>query len=403
MNKQLSSLFLSNFAIFFVGSVFPLLPVYADQFGATPAMIGMYLALINVAISIGALLPGWLSRRISQKAVFVSAGLCGVLAAIVLGQAAEFWQVVALTGIVWFAGGVGISLVSVFTGRSADKDERGKWFSLIALTTPLGAVIGGSTVSWLVDTQGYAVMFAALGGVFALWPLAGLFLVKYPEISQSAAPQARTAEGVRPGRTFSLLVWTVLLVAVTLSVSRLGLSLSMKASLFSPAAISHANVVGGLITIPFVLGVGLLSDRVGRRPLLALASLLAAFSSLLLLSANEFWHFWLVSGAALVARILSGSVASALATDILAPEALAKALPRLSSMNWVAGVLGFAGSGYVIEIFGADSLYGMSTLLSLGAVGITVLMMRRDEGSAVEPCPPKVDCLAAAVEASGTD
>ena len=404
MNKQIFALFLSNLAILFVGfGVFPLLPVYAAGFGVTPAMTGLYLALTYIAISLGNLLPGWLGHKIPQKAVFVMAGLLGAPAVMLLGQAVAFWQVVALTATVWFTGGVGIALVMVFTGRSAGKDQRGRWFSLIALTTPLGAVIGGSAIGWLVETQGYKVMFAVLGLVYALWPLTGILLVKDPQAALMTAPGTRAASQVRPDRRFSLLVLVVLLVAMTISISRLGLSLTMKASLFSAAAIVGTNVVGGLVTIPFVLGLGLLSDRIGRRPLLALAGLLAALSTLLLLNANRLWQFWVVSAAVLVARSLSGSLASALATDILSPESLSKALPQLSSMNWVAGVLGFASTGYVIETFGSSSLYWMGTVFSLVAVAITGLLVRRGEQAAPEPCPPQVDCLSRSAAGSGTD
>jgi MFS family permease len=352
-------------------------------------MIGVYLALTYIAISLGNLLPGWLGGRLPQKLVFVSAGLLGVPALLLLGQAVAFWQVVLLTAIVWFTGGVGIALVAVFTGRSAGPGQRGRWFSLIALTTPLGAVIGGSAVGWLVQARGYPFLFAATGLVYALWPLAGLLLVRVPAAPEAAHRVSKTTGGARPGRTFSLLVLTTLLVAMTISISRLGLSLTMQASLFPAAAIARTNVAGGLITIPFVLGLGLLSDRLGRRPLLAFAGFLAALSALLLVGAHQLWQFWIVSAAVLVARSLSTSLASALAADLLAPEALGKALPQLSSMSWVAGVLGFAGSGYVIETFGAPSLYWVATLLSLAAVALTGLLTRQ-----AGPAGEQKDCLA---------
>jgi MFS family permease len=335
--------------------------------------------------------------------VFVAAGSLGVPALILLGHAAEFWQVVALTGTVWFTGGVGIALVSVFTSRFADKGQRGKWFSLIALTTPLGAVIGGAAVAWLVEMQGYRVMFFALGLVYALWPLVGLLLVKDKPASQAALPRSRNALQVRPGRTFTLLLLSVLLVAMTISISRLGLSLSMKAGLFSPAAIAGTNVVGGLVTIPLVLGFGLLSDRVGRKLLLAFGYLFAALSTILLVSANQLWHFWVVSAAILVARSISASLASALATDILAPEVIEKALPMLNSMNWMAGVLGFAGSGYVMETLGKNSLYWMATIFSLAAAAIIGLIAMRGQASVIEPSLPREECLSPCAEGSSAD
>jgi MFS family permease len=404
MKKQIFALFLSNLAILFIGfGVFPLLPVYASRFGATPSMIGVYLALTYIAISLGTMLPGWLSARISQKVVFVTAGLLGVPALMLLGQAAHFWQVVALTSIVWFTGGVGIALVNVFTGRLANKDQRGRWFGLIALTTPLGAVVGGSLVAWLVETQGYKVMFTALGPVYALWPLVGLLLVKEPLASQTTPRRFGNALPAHPDRRFSLLLLSALLGAMTISISRLGLSLSMKAALFSPAAIARTNVVGGLVTIPFVIGFGLLSDRLGRRLFLVAGYLLAALSTLLLVSANQLWQFWIVSASVLVARSISTSLASALATDILPPEVLGKALPRLNSLNWVAGVLGFAASGYVMERLGQNSLYEMATIFALAAAAIIAFMTRISQRSAVESKLPQVQPLPRSAKGSGAD
>jgi MFS family permease len=404
MKKQIASLFICNLAILFVGfGVFPLLPVYASGFGATPSMIGVYLALTYIAISLGTLLPGWLSGRISQKAVFVTAGSLGVPALILLGHAAELWQVVVLTSMVWFTGGIGIAQVSVFTSRLADKGQRGKWFSMIALTTPLGAVIGGAAVAWLVETQGYRVMFTALGLVYGLWPLVGLLVVKGTPALGAGPSKSRNTLQARPGRSFTLLLLSVLMVAMTISISRLGLSLSMKAGMFSPGAIAGTNIVGGLVTIPLVLGFGLLSDRVGRKLLLAFGCLLAALSAVLLVSASQLWHFWVVSAAVLTARSLSGSLASALATDILAPDVLGKALPRLTSMNWVAGVLGFAGSGFVMETLGENSLYWLATLFSLGAAATIGVLTWRSQGPVTEPALPQSDRLSPCPEGSGAD
>ena len=369
-------------------------------------MIGVYLALTYIAISLGTMLPGWLSGRISQKAVFVTAGLLGVPAVILLGYAAEFWQVIALTGIVWFTGGVGITLVSVFTGRLANKEQRGRWFGLIALTTPLGAVVGGSLVAWLVETQGYRVMFTALGPVYALWPLVGLLVIKEPRAAQTAqTAQPRSGAGlqVRPDRRFSVLLLSALLAAMTISISRLGLSLSMKAALFPAAAIARTNVVGGLVTIPFVISFGLLSDRLGRRLFLVIGYLLAALSTLLLVSANQLWHFWMVSASVLVARSISASLASALATDILPPEALGKALPRLNSLNWVAGILGFAASGYVMETLGQSGLYWIATSFALMAAVLIGFMSRGDQRSAIEANLPPVQSLSPSPKGSSAD
>jgi MFS family permease len=187
-----------------------------------------------------------------------------------------------------------------------------------------------------------------------------------------------------------------LLFAMTVSVVRMGLSISMKAIDFTPAAISGANVVGGLVTIPLVLGFGALSDRLGRRFFLVLGYLLAAFGSVSLVMAEQLWHFWIVSAAVLVARTIGSSLASALATDILPPQALGRSLPLLGTMTWASGVLGFAGSGYAIETLGASNLYLIATLLSLAAAGLMGLLPRQRPGITPDQKGQRLDCLAAA-------
>jgi len=139
-----------------------------------------------------------------------------------------------------------------------------------------------------------------------------------------------------------------------------------------------ANVIGGLLTIPVVLGFGILSDRLGRRLFLGLGYLLAAIGGISLMNAERIWQFWVVAAAILISRTISGSLASALATDILPHQALGRSLPVLGTMAWASGVMGFAGSGYVIESLGANVLYLIVALMSLAAVGLIWIMPRKD-------------------------
>jgi MFS family permease len=393
------ALFLCNFAILFVGfGLFPLLPVYAAELGATPTLIGFYLAVTYIAITLGNLLTGWLSGRVPRKVLFVTAGVMGVPALFLLGQVTALWQLFVLTSVVWFTGGVGLSLISVFIGLHADEGSRGKWFSLVALTNPLGAVIGGSAVSFMVAWQGYPLMFSLLGVVYAIWPLVGLWKVQDKLATKAAKPEASRFTSLRLSRGYHLLLLTVLLSALTVSVVRMGLSVSMKAIHFSPAAIAGANVVGGLVTLPVVLGLGALSDRLGRRMFLALGYTLAALSSLSLVMAEQLWHFWIVAAAVLVARTIGGSLASALATDILPPQTLGRGLPMLGTMTWASGVLGFAASGYVIDTLGASNLYLIATLLALIAAGLMSMLPGRRQEAVSEPDGQRLECLTPSVE-----
>lgn len=381
-NKQLAYLFFCNLVIFIVGmGLLPLLPLYATQFGATPTVVGVYLAFTYVSISTGTILTGWLVERLTRKVTFLGAGALGIPALVLLGQATALWQVVILTAIIWFCGGIGTASVSVLTGLYADDKRRGKSFGLMFLSLPLAGVVGGASVGQLVAWRGYPLMFAVLAVVWAGWPLVGLLIFEDKPDSKPA-PSAgarngaapRPGEPSRPGLGFYLILLMALLSATTVYISRLGISLSMQGLDFSPSAVASTATVGGLVTIPITLLVGALSDRLGRRGFLMLGYLLAAAGALALSGATGLWHFWLATGLLFVARSVNGSVAAALATDLLSPETLSRGLPWLNSMNWIAGILGFASAGYLMDAMGATALYLIAATMSVMAAALLGLL-----------------------------
>ena len=174
-NKQVANLFLCSFIILFVGNgLLPLLPIYAAQFGATRTIAGLYLAAVYSANAIGSMLTGWLARHLTRKGLFAAAGLVGVPALILLGQATTLWQVILLTAILWCSGGIEVALITVFTGLYVNSKHRGASFSLMSLPMPLGTVLGGLAVSRLVTWYGYQRMFAVLGVVWLALPVIGM-------------------------------------------------------------------------------------------------------------------------------------------------------------------------------------------------------------------------------------
>lgn len=374
-NRQMAYLFICSFAILFVGmGLFPLLPVYAGILGASTTIIGIYLAVMYVSLTLGTLLTSPMVSRFSRKGTFVMMGTAGALALFVLGFATELWQVILLTSLVWFTGGVGTALVNVYIGLRSGVQDRGKWFSRISLTLPVAAIVGGLVVGKLVELSGYPLMFILIACEYALWPAIGLWKLKEVQAPNAAVnKQARTSKvQIRGG--FQLLLLAALLAAIPVSVNRLGLSLVMKENAFSPAAITGTNVIGGLVTIPVVLWFGALSDRLGRRLFLGLGYLVAAAGSIILIFASQLWQFWFIAISMLVSRSINGSLASALAADILTPQALDQNLPRLSSMSWIAGVLGFAGAGYLMETLGGALLFLVVTFFALAASGLVALL-----------------------------
>jgi OFA family oxalate/formate antiporter-like MFS transporter len=369
-NKALIYLFISNFSILFVGmGVFPILPLYATEFGANPGMVGIYLALTYVAISSGTILTGYLSRWVSRRYLLALSGVLGAPAIFLMGQATALWQVMVLTGVIWFTGGIGLATVSVLTGLVSDQNRRGKSFSLMSLGTPLGAILGGTATSQLLAWGGYSLAFSLLSVVWIAIPLSSLLGLKNNPVSQGAVQPMDKAAGGHPGFgwTFYALLIIAMVSGVAVNVIRMGTSMSMQALDFSPSAVASTSSVSGLLAMPVVFLMGVLSDRFGRKGSLMLAYLLAAVGAVALLMSTQLWHFWLAATFILVSRTVNEAVGSAFATDILSAETLNRGIPWLRSMSWVSGVVSFTGSGYVIQAFGQTTLYLVSAALAVFA------------------------------------
>jgi len=182
-----------------------------------------------------------------------------------------------------------------------------------------------------------------------------------------------------------------LLSGIAVAAGRLGAPLSMQALGLSAADIVSTATVGGLVTIPIALMIGALSDRQGRGRFLMLCYLLAAAAAVILSNATQVWHFWLAAILTQLALCTNGALASALATDWIAPETLGRDLPWINTMQSIASVLSFASVGYIMDTLGATPLYLTVTALALVAALQFIWLQRHTQrGKSVATGQPGV-------------
>lgn len=394
-SKQLLYLFLSNFTILFVGmGLFPLLPVYFSRFGAPQGMIGVFFAVIYAANAAGPLTVGWLSGRLSRRGLFIAAGLLGIPALLLLGQAQALWQVIVLTAVVWYCGGVDIALVSVFTGFHTSGTNRGRSFSLVSLSIPLGSLLGGATIGYLVSKHGFSPMFVTLSAIWMVLPALGLFAIRDRQQSVKTSATNMAVKGnARLGSRFYLLLVVALLSSVAINMGRLGNSLSMKNLDFSAGSIASSATISGLIAIPATLLIGYLSDRFGRRHFLAMTCLLASGAALSLSFASQLWQFWLVASLVLVAFCINGAMSSALAADFLPNSQLSRGLSWVNTASSTGSILSFVSTGYLMEWIGPRTLFLGAALLPILAAALLELVLQNQKMPSPAVQVKESDCL----------
>ena len=391
MNKRiLFPLFVINFIVYFVGAgLLPLLPLYAKGFGISATGIGFYIAFIFAAITLGTALTARLSYRFSTRILLLFSGIMGIPALALLGRSSAFWQVVLLTAVVWFLAGMGTALVNIQAGLHAPLDKRGKSFGIMFLALPVASLVAGLSVGRLIDWQSFRFMFDVLAVLWAFWPV---MAVVGPNEKPDRGPGQKTTAVRRDKPAFSaifyLLVVTTLLSATTYYLTRLGTTFSMSALGFPASAISGTSSIGGLVAIPTTYLIGSLSDRLSRKYVVILGYGFAVLATLTMSVAHNLWLFWLATGMLYMSRSINGSVAPALATDLLNRESLGRGLSYLGAVNWMAGIFGSAIAGFGIENLGQMNLF----LLAAGLATMAIVLMI--SFSNVHPKPAAVEIVA---------
>ena len=371
--KQLLALFFCNLIIWSLGNgLVPLLPVYAATLGTTPAVIGYYMAASYLAMALGTIATGRLVEWVgSYKRLLFGSGVICAPAIGLMGQATNTGQLVALTMLVWFLVGVIVALLNIVAGLSVDPAQRGRIFGIIFLSVPLGALAGGATLGALADWGGYSTMFLAMALVWLGLPVGSAFFLTESE-TPHRSPRSRSlnATPLILNRRFALVFLATILSSVTIFMGRLGTSLSMESLHFTSTLVSSTAAVGGLIALPVIPLLGLLSDRVGRRGLLVLLYITATLGVLVLNSASALWHFWLAASLLSISAYGNGTLSAALANDLLSRESLNRGLSLFSSTMWIAGIIGIASTGYLMDHLGPPVVFIGGACLPILATGL---------------------------------
>lgn len=369
--KQLSALFLCRLVVWGVGSgLLPILPVYATQLGAEPAVVGYYLSFAFLALVMGSVIAGWFSDRFHRRKplIIVTAVIC-IPAYWLMGQVTNIWYLLILTAIVWFFAGIGISLTFILAGLFAAPHERGKVFGILELTGGLGPLIGGLSIGPLVDRWGFQTMFLIVALVWILYPAFAFRLEDKAVVRAVKAHKgASTGRVSRLGGAFTFLLVAGLIANTSGFVGNLGIPLTMSELDFAATAISSTAAVGGLVILPLPFLLGWLSDRVERKHLLAVVYFAGAIGLLILTMSTSLWQFWIVAALIYLVQSINRGIGSALVVDLVREESLGTGLSLFNAVLWGGGVIGYAGTGYAIQTLGGTTTFSTGILLLFVAI-----------------------------------
>jgi len=151
------------------GIILPILPLYAERYGASPATIGLLLASFSVAQLLLAPVWGALSDRVGRRPVLVLSLVGTAVGSLVTGLAGSLPLLFAgrlLDG----ASGASVSVAQASAADLAGPGQRARLFGLLGAAFGVGFVAGPAigSVAALVDPRLPFFVAAALAGVNAL-------------------------------------------------------------------------------------------------------------------------------------------------------------------------------------------------------------------------------------------
>ena len=394
--------------------ILPLLPYYAEQYGATELVVGLLTASYAAAQLIGAPMLGRLSDQYGRRPILLISIAGTALGFLLLGVAEMLGKSI---GVAFFGANVAainlIVLTLLFTSRILDgltggnisvaqayisdvtpPEERGKAFGLIGAAFGLGFIIGPVVGGVLGDRFGYAVpAFVAM--TISLINLIAVFLF----LPESVTPEQRAELTQRPRPAFNLSSLTAALqrprVGPLFHIRFFfGIAFSMFQSIFALYAagyplnlsVEQTGLVLGYVGVLSVIiqgfAIGRLTKRYSDKQLMLTAAALMAVSLLLWGFVPNVWTLLIVMAPlAFGGGVLNTVINSALSKSVY-PEEIGGTLGISASLESLTRVLSPALGGLLLSV---ARPWGPALFSSLVMVWVTSFIWRR---LFVNPDPP---------------
>src|SRR5262252_7723641 len=176
MTRPLLIIFLTIFVnLIGFGIIIPLLPFYAEKFGAPPIVIGLLFAIYSLCQLVAAPVLGDLSDRWGRRPVLVFS-LIGTVVSFVMLALAQSIAILFLARIVDGLSGGNISTARAYVADVTEPKDRARAYGLIGAAFGLGFILGPALSAVLSTISYTAPIWAAAAVTLVATAMAWLWL-----------------------------------------------------------------------------------------------------------------------------------------------------------------------------------------------------------------------------------
>lgn len=357
--------------------IYPLLPLFLAQLGASVAFIGLIEGIAETTASLLKLVSGWLADRFGKHKQLTAVGYgLAVLTRPLLALATAPWQVLGLRFADRLGKGLRTAPRDALIAHATAPNARGLAFGFHRGMDHLGAAIGPLLASGilLLAPNNYRLVFwlAAVPALISLAVLAyGIRSVSEPSASKVAEPFRLRL----PGGDLRWLLLCVLIFTLGNSSDAFLLLRAEQAGVpaaFVPLLWAGQHLLKSLLATPG----GALSDRWGRARVLILGWLIYALVYIGFGFAQMAWHIWALFGLYALYFALTEGTERAMVAELAPPDQRGQAF---GAFHFVVGVGMLPASllfGLVWQAFGVQTAFLMGASLALLASMLLVLRSR---------------------------
>jgi DHA1 family tetracycline resistance protein-like MFS transporter len=379
------------------GLIIPLLPFYAERFGASPQQVTILMAVYSLMAMLAAPLWGRLSDRIGRRPVLMASMIAAALAYLWLGLASALWMLFAARAFGGACAG-NIAAAQAYIADVTPPEKRARGMGMIGAAFGLGFIIGPA-LGGLVAGNEIGSADLQTPGLIAAGLSAAAFLgvvLLLPE-SLPAAVRARPSRSRRailqsvlrrPVLARLLAVFFIVILAFAGMESTFAMW-AMRQYGWGPAQIGYVFTYVGLLSAIMQGGlIGPLTRRFGEERLMQSGLALIALGLLLL----PFARALLPLGIALTAQAVGmGAMQPSLNSLIsrrAGVEEQGEVMGLAQSVGSLSRVLGPVIAGALFEAFGRNSPYLWGAALVGGALLLSWRLPRTATGAATVQPPP---------------
>lgn len=357
------------------GIVIPVLPLYAERFGASPFVIGMLLGIYSAMQCLCAPLLGKLSDRIGRRPVLLMS-LLGTSVGFLLMGLAHTLTLLFIARIIDGITGGNISTAMAYIADVTPPDHRSKSMGLIGAAFGLGLIFGPA-IGGLLSHVSLAAPFLFAAALAACNAVA--VALRLPEsLPAERRAEARRHDAVLPlfreagGRTLGLVIGTYFFTTVAFSLltatyalfteRRFGYGPSQNGYIFALQGIIGAVIQGGLM--------GWLVRRWSDKALVVAGAFVLTASLFLLPMSPTSVVLLLVTGGVAVGHALIAAPLNALASKQVSEAAQGRVLGLMQSAASVARIIGPVVGGWFLnhDALQAHPYFGLTSYWVGGGV-----------------------------------